>query len=740
MKLWSELNQFWISQAAKYNGTWIRTPTVLQMENTECGAAALSIILQHYGKYVPLTQLREMCGVSRDGSDAANIILAANQLGLKGRGFKKGLVKLKKLELPIIIFWEFNHFLILEGFVGNKVMLNDPAMGPRSVSEEEFDTSYTGVCLVLETTDEFIRGGTTPELWPIVFRRMFSERYALIFTLLSGLLLILPQLVMPVFAQIYMDEVIGNQLDQWLKPMLWAMALTISFQAVVQQLQLFSTRALEKRLSRRFAAQFERQVLSLPERFYAQRYAGDIALRVQYNNQISDFIASQLIPLVTGIVLLFFYLILTLLYSPYLGLIVFLTTGINAIVVGFNLRFLKDSSLQISKDGAKAGAVVIGAVREIESVKSAAIEGDIFKRFSGYQTRLLNFSQEISMRNARMQMIPSLMTTLNEVAILTVGFLLVLNGQLTLGMLLAAQTIAANLKKQIEEVIAFVRSLPEFSANVLRLEDVLEQPIDPVLEDNSAKRAFPSDRIRLSGKIELREVSFGYVPVKEALIKNLNVSIRPGDRIAFIGGSGSGKSTIARLIAGLYQPSAGEILYDGVPLIDIPRSVAIASIGMVQQDISLYGCSVRENLSLWNSSIPDITLRKACEDANILKTILELPEGLETKLSEGGRNLSGGQRQRLEIARALVQDPAILILDEATSALDAETERLVDEAFRRRGCTQIIVAHRLSTIRDADEIIVLDHGEVVQRGTHLEMSAIDGSPYSLLLNEVAEVS
>ncbi|MCP4800951.1 MAG: NHLP family bacteriocin export ABC transporter peptidase/permease/ATPase subunit, partial [bacterium] len=340
MKLWSELKQFWISQVAKHNGTWIRTPTVLQMENTECGAAALSIILQHYGKYVPLTQLREMCGVSRDGSDAANILLAAKELGLKGKGYKKGLVKLKKLKMPIILFWEFNHFLILEGFVGNKVMLNDPAMGPRSVSEEEFDTSYTGVTLVLEPNDNFVAEGTAPALWPIVFRRMLSERFALIFTLLAGLLLILPQLVMPIFAQIYMDEVVGNQLHQWLKPMLWAMALTIVFQAVVQQLQLFSTRALEKRLTRRFSAQFERQVLSLPERFYSQRYAADIALRVDYNNQVSDFIASRLIPLVTGIALLFFYLVLTLLYSPYLGLIVFVTTGINAFVVGLNLRFL----------------------------------------------------------------------------------------------------------------------------------------------------------------------------------------------------------------------------------------------------------------------------------------------------------------------------------------------------------------------------------------------------------------
>ena len=738
MKLFSEIKQIWLTQVAKSDGSWVRTPTVLQMENTECGAASLSIILQHFGKYVPLTQLRELCGVSRDGSDAANLLLAGESLSLNGKGFKKGLVQLQEVKLPVILFWEFNHFLILEGFVGDKVMLNDPAVGPRSVTKDEFETSYTGIVLTLDPTPEFKKAGKAPSVWPIVFRRMSTERFALLFTLLTGLVLVLPQLVMPIYAQIYMDEVIGNQLQQWLKPMLWAFAFTIIFQAIVQQLQLMSTIALEKRLTRRFAAQFERHVLSLPERFFSQRYSGDIALRMQYNNQISDFIASSLIPLATGSTLLVFYLILTFLYSPILGSIVIATTSINAIVVSLNLRYLEDASLQISKDTAKTGAVVVGAVREIESIKSAALEKDIFKRYSGYQTRLLNFDQEVSMRNARMALVPSMLTTTNEVLILSVGFLLVIKGELTIGMLLAAQTIAFSLKGEIESVINFVRGLPNFSASVLRLEDVLEQPIDPILNSNQTLASFPDDRSRLSGQIEIRSLSFGYVPVKEPLINNLNVSIKPGQRIAFVGGSGSGKSTVARLIAGLYQPPSGGILYDGIPLTQIPRKIAVASLGMVQQDIALYGCSVRDNLTLWNQRIQDATLQKACMDAQILQTILQLSDGFETKLTQGGRNLSGGQRQRLEIARVLVQDPAILILDEATSALDAETERLVDEAFRRRGCTQIIVAHRLSTIRDADEIIVLDKGEVVQRGTHIQMAAIKGSPYSALLNEVAE--
>ena len=714
----------------------VRTPTVLQMENTECGAASLSIVLQHYGRYVPLTQLRELCGVSRDGSDAANLILAARSLGLDAKGFKKSIAALEKVKAPAILFWEFNHFLVFEGFRGDRVALNDPALGPRTVSREEFDRSYTGIVLTLEPGPEFQRGGRAPSPWPIVWRRLSSEPMGALFIAIAGLLLILPQLVMPVFAQIYLDEVIGNAMNHWLKPMLWAMALTIGLQVVLQHLQLVGTRSLEKRLTRRFAIGFEHQILALPERFYSQRHASDIASRMGINANIAEFIGGQLIPMATGLVLLVFYLILTFLYSPWLGLLILTTTAINALVVQRNLRTQKDANLALQKDAAKSGAVVVGAMRDIETIKAAALEHDVFRRFAGYQSRLLNTLQALQLRNTRLRLIPNGLTTFNEVTVLLLGFLLVIRGDLTLGMLLAAQTIAFSLKGQIESVIGFVQQLPGFEAGVLRLEDVLEQPRDPLLDDTSRTDANTAPT-RLSGKIEIDALRYGFTAIQAPLIDGLSLTIQPGMRVALVGGSGSGKSTLAKLLAGLHQPTGGTIRFDGHTLLELPRSVAVASLAMVQQEIQLFGCSVRDNLSLWNRAISDAALLDACRDAEVLEVVRGLPDGLDTQLSEGGRNLSGGQRQRLELARALVNNPSILIMDEATSALDAETERKLIANLARRGCTQIIVAHRLSTIRDADLILVMEQGQVIQRGTHAQLLQDTGGAYAQLLSEVS---
>ncbi len=714
----------------------VRTPTVLQMENTECGAASLSIVLQHYGRYVPLTQLRELCGVSRDGSDAANLILAARSLGLDAKGFKKSIAALEKVKPPAILFWEFNHFLVFEGFRGDRVALNDPALGPRTVSREQFDRSYTGIVLTMEPGPEFQRSGRAPSPWPIVWRRLSSEPMGALFIAIAGLLLILPQLVMPVFAQIYLDEVIGNAMNHWLKPMLWAMALTIGLQVVLQHLQLVGTRSLEKRLTRRFAIGFEHQILALPERFYSQRHASDIASRMGINASIAEFIGGQLIPMATGLVLLVFYLILTFLYSPWLGLLILTTTAINALVVQRNLRTQKDASLALQKDAAKSGAVVVGAMRDIETIKAAALEHDVFRRFAGYQSRLLNTLQALQLRNARLRLIPNGLTTFNEVAVLLLGFLLVIRGDLTLGMLLAAQTIAFSLKGQIESVIGFVQQLPGFEAGVLRLEDVLEQPRDPLLDHPNRKKANTAPT-RLSGKIEIDALRYGFTAIQAPLIDGLSLTIQPGMRVALVGGSGSGKSTLAKLLAGLHQPTGGTIRFDGHTLLELPRSVAVASLAMVQQEIQLFGCSVRDNLSLWNQAISDAALLDACRDAEVLDVVRGLPEGLDTQLSEGGRNLSGGQRQRLELARALVNNPSILIMDEATSALDAETERKLIANLARRGCTQIIVAHRLSTIRDADLILVMEQGQVIQRGTHAQLVQDTDGAYAQLLSEVS---
>ena len=714
----------------------LRTPTVLQMENTECGAASLSIVLQHYGRYVPLTQLRELCGVSRDGSDAANLILAARSFGLDAKGFQISLEALEHIKPPVILFWEFNHFLVFEGFRGDRVALNDPALGPRTVSREEFDRSYTGIVLTMEPGNSFQRGGRAPTVWPIVLKRLLSEPLAALFILCAGLLLILPQLVMPVFAQVYLDEVIGNNLNQWLKPMLWAMAFTIGVQVLLKHLQLVGTRNLEKSLTRRFSIGFEHQILALPERFYSQRHASDIAGRMAINASIAEFISGRLIPMLTSLVLLLFYLILTYLYSPWLGLLILSTTAINALVVQLNLRTQKDANLTLQKDAAKSGAVVVSAMRDIETIKAAGIEHDIFRRFAGYQSRLLNTLQDVQLRNARLRLIPNGLTTFNEVAVLLLGFLLVIRGDLTLGMLLAAQTIAFSLKGQIEGLIGFVQQLPGFSAGVLRLEDVLEQPRDPLLNGDQQQQT-DSASSRLTGNIEIKELRYSFTAIQAPLIDDLTLTIHSGMRVALVGGSGSGKSTMAKLLAGLHQPTGGAILFDGKSLIDHSRSVVVSSLAMVQQEIQLFGCSLRDNLSLWNPAIPDSTLLRACQDAEILEVVQSLPEGLDTLLSEGGRNLSGGQRQRIELARALVSNPSILIMDEATSALDAESERKVIANLARRGCTQVIVAHRLSTIRDADLILVMDQGKVVQQGTHQSLSQDVTGTYAQLIEEAS---
>ncbi|MBV59449.1 MAG: NHLP family bacteriocin export ABC transporter peptidase/permease/ATPase subunit [Verrucomicrobiales bacterium] len=719
----------------------VRTPTVLQMENTECGAASLSIVLQHHGRYVPLTQLRELCGVSRDGSDAANLILAARSLGLDAKGFKKGLDSLKQVKGPAILFWEFNHFLVFEGFRRDRVALNDPALGPRTVSLEEFDRSYTGIVLTMEPGPQFQRGGRAPSVWPVVVRRMTSEPMGALFILIAGLLLILPQLVMPVFAQIYLDEVIGNSMGQWLKPMLWAMALTIGLQVALQHLQLVGTRSLEKRLTRRFAIGFEHQILALPERFYSQRHASDIAGRMGINASIAEFIGGRLIPMLTGLVLLVFYLILTFLYSPWLGLLILSTTAINALVVQLNLRTQKDNSISLQKDAAKSGSVVVSAMRDIETIKAAAIEHDVFRRFAGYQSRLLNTLQALQLRNARLRLVPNGLTTFNEIAVLLLGFLLVIRGELTLGMLLAAQTIAFSLKGQIERLIGFVQQLPEFEAGVLRLEDVLEQPRDPLLDGaevkNPGSTETASTMSRLSGGIEIQDLQYGFTAIQAPLIDGLSLVIHPGMRVAVVGGSGSGKSTLAKLLAGLHQPTGGTIRFDGRTLLDLPRAVVVSSLAMVQQEIQLFGCSVRDNLSLWNPAIDDSSLLEACRDAELLEVVRGLPEGLDTMLNEGGRNLSGGQRQRLELARALVNNPSILIMDEATSALDTDTEQKLINNLSRRGCTQVIVAHRLSTIRDADLILVMEQGKVIQQGTHDNLLRDQNGAYAGLIREVS---
>ncbi|NJL19884.1 MAG: ATP-binding cassette domain-containing protein, partial [Leptolyngbyaceae cyanobacterium SM1_3_5] len=369
----------------------------------------------------------------------------------------------------------------------------------------------------------------------------------------------------------------------------------------------------------------------------------------------------------------------------------------------------------------KVSGVAIAGLQSMETLKASGLESDFFARWAGYYTKAINAQQELGLISRILGVLPYLLSSLAALSLLAIGGLRVIEGSLSIGMLVAFQMLMFSFQQPVNRLVRFGSTLQDLQGNLQRLDDVLQNPIDPQLEFDSQQFNRALSTHRLQGYIDLKNITFGYNPSEPPLIEDFNLSIKPGQRVALVGGSGSGKSTLAKVIAGLFQPRSGEIYFDGIERSKIPRAVLTNSIAVVEQDILLFAGSVRENLTLWDTTVPDAALERACQDAAIDDVILAMSGGYDAPLLEGAVNLSGGQRQRLEIARALVNNPSIVIMDEATSALDTETERSIDLKLRQRGCTCLIVAHRLSTIRDCDEIIVLDRGKVVQRGTHEEL-------------------
>lgn len=698
----------------------VQTPTLLQMEAVECGAAALGIILSYHDLIVPLAELRQECGVSRDGSKASNLLKAARHYGMKAKGFKKPLDALRSLPVPYIVFWNFNHFLVVEGFSRDRVYLNDPATGPRHVSFEEFDEGYTGVVLVMEPGEDFEPGGTKPSIILSLWQRLRGALGALLFCIAAGFLLVIPGLAIPAFSQIFIDNILIEEQLIWLRPLLVGMAISIALQGLIKLLQLRYLRKLKLKLSVSHSSQFFWHVLRLPVGFYAQRFAGEISSRVQVNDKVAEVLSEKLTATVIDAVMAFGYAIVMFAYDWQLTFVGIFFAVVNIVLLQWVSRRRVDTNLRLVYDWGKASGVSIAALQSIETIKSSASESDFFVRWAGYYAKYLNARQVLGAIDQMLGVLPSFLQSLTTALILVLGGFRVMNGELSIGMLVAFIALMESFQDPIESLVNFGSTFQELGGDLNRLDDVLQNEPDPQLEEAERSRlTFATPK--LQGYLELKNITFGYTPIDAPLIEDLSFSLQPGQRVALVGGSGSGKSTIAKLICGLYEPWEGEILLDGIERSQIPRSFLADSIAMVEQDIFLFSGTVRDNLTLWDDTVPDASVIRACRDAAIHEVILSLPGGYRSELSEGGGNLSGGQQQRFEIARALVNDPSILVLDEATSALDAETERIIDRNLRRRGCTCAIVAHRLSTIRDCDEIIVLDRGQVVQRGTHEEL-------------------
>ncbi|MFV3127220.1 NHLP family bacteriocin export ABC transporter peptidase/permease/ATPase subunit [Niveispirillum sp. KHB5.9] len=704
----------------------VRTPTILQMEAVECGAASLAIILAHYGRHVSLEELRAACGVSRDGSKASNIVKAARTYGLIAGGKRYDIAQLREAALPAIVFWNFNHFLVVEGFGPGIVHLNDPAAGPRRVTDAEFSDGYTGVTLAMEPGPQFTKGGHEPSLARALSSRLKGVRTAFAFVVIATLALVLPGLALPMFTQVFIDEILIKRLDGWLAPLLIGMLATAGMRMLLTSLQQSQLLRLEMRLSLQSSAVFFWHVLRLPVAFFNQRYVGDISVRVAANDRVAQLLAGDLATNAVNVLSVIFYAAIMATYDVGLALVGVVITALNLLVLRAIARKRRDDSFRLLQDRGKLMAVTMGGVETIETLKATGGEGDFFARWSGQLAKVISGEQKLELNTRLLTVLPGVLNALAAVAILGLGGLRVIDGDMSIGMLVAFQGLMSGFTQPVTNLMGLAGKLQEAQGDMARLDDVLDFPID------AGSAAGGSHTEELQGHLELHGLRFGYSRLEPPLIEDFNLTLEPGRRVALVGGSGSGKSTVARLVTGVLTPWAGQVLLDGIPREEIDRDRLHATIGSVDQDIYLFAGTIRDNLSLWDATLPQEDMVNAARDAVIHDVIAAWTGGYDAPVEEAGVNFSGGERQRLEIARALAGRPRVLVLDEATAALDPVTEAAIDGNLRRRGCACLIVAHRLSTVRDCDEIIVMDRGRIAERGTHDQLMARDGHYRSLI--------
>jgi NHLM bacteriocin system ABC transporter peptidase/ATP-binding protein len=706
----------------------VRAPTILQMEASECGAASLAMILAYHGVWVPLEELRIACGVSRDGSKASNVLKAARRYGLAGKGFRKEPEQLQELPWPSIIHWNFNHFLVFEGIRGDRAALNDPAMGRRWVSLTELSEAFSGVVLAFQTTPQFRKRGGSPRVAPMLWRQLAGSRAGLALVVLLSLTLVLPGVVLPVFSKLFVDDVLLGGSWGLLGPLLTGLALTAVLRGLILTLRQRYLLRLETKLGLTMASRFFWHMLQLPTAFFAQRHAGDVAARIIVAEGLANLLSGQVATTMLLLATLCFYAAAMAAYDLTLTAIAVPLALLNFAALKLIGRNRQDVALRLAQDHAKLSAATVGTLRSIETIKSTGLEANAFSRWAGHHAKVMGAVQELARQTLSLGVVPPLLAALGNAAILGVGGFRVMRGAMSVGELVAFQTLAASFSGPIGALVGLGATLQQIKADVVRVTDLLSYPARPrALLPANAETGSAALPARLAGGIELRDVTFGYSPMEAPLVENFSLVVRPGQRVALVGGSGSGKSTIGRLICGLYPPWSGEIRFDGHDIADIPPAVLANSLAYVDQDVFLFAGTIRENLTLWDPSVEEARLARALHDAEMFDDVALRPGLYDCKVSEGGFDFSGGQRQRLEIARALVGEPAILVLDEATSALDPLVEQQIDDSIRRRGCTCVIIAHRYSTIRDCDEIVVLSKGRVEGRGTHAEL--IESCPH-----------